>query len=219
VTTPALPVPASPEPDQPHVSKTEPPFDPTSWSGALITMAVLAAVLWVIEGINEGGNYNLQQYGLRPRDLDGLVGIVTAPFLHTGYGGVLADTAPFIGIGWVVLLSGIRPFLLTSAIILVVGGLATWLVAPTGILVGASGLILGWLGYLLGRAYFSRRFVWIMVAVGALFFFGALLGNLLPSVDSQGSWQGHIAGFAAGVLAAWVLHPRSPGVSRREPLS
>jgi membrane associated rhomboid family serine protease len=213
---PAVPVPGSPDPQSPDRARKsrlgDLPFDPTSWAGALITMTALASVLWIVEIVNSAGNYDLAQYGLRPRDVHGLIGVVTMPFLHAGYGHLLANSAPFILIGWVVLLSGVGPFLLSSAIIIVAGGLATWLVAPSvgphGAVVGASSLIIGWLGYLLGRAYFSRRVKWIIVAVLVLVFFGTLLGGLLPSVGSEVSWQGHLSGFAAGVCAAWLMHPR-----------
>jgi len=187
-------------------------FDPTSWRGALITMTGIAGVLWIVEIVNAADSYRLDRFGLRPRDIDGLVGIVTSPFLHASFAHLLANTAPFIFIGWVVLLSGMRPFLLSSVIIIVLGGLMTWLIAPSvgphGGVVGASGLVMGWLGYLLGRAYFSRRVRWIVVAVLVVFFFGTLLGSLLPSVGTDISWQGHVAGFVAGVFAAWLLHPR-----------
>jgi membrane associated rhomboid family serine protease len=73
---------------------------------------------------------------------------------------------------------------------------------------------MGWLGYLLGRAYFSRRIVWIITAVLVVFFFGTLLGGLFPSVGADVSWQAHVAGFAAGVLAAWLMHPRGDQGSR-----
>lgn len=198
-------------------SRTEPPFDPTTWSGALITMAVLAAALWVIQIVNAAMDYRLDTHGLRPRDISGLQGIAFSPFLHSSYGHLLANTGPFILIGWAILLSGVRPFLWVSGIIIVVGGLATWVVAPAGLIVGASGLVMGWLGYLLGRAYFSRRIIWIIVAVAAVFFFTGLLGGLLPSVHSDVSWQGHLAGFAAGILAAWMLHPRRNRTRRRKP--
>jgi membrane associated rhomboid family serine protease len=199
-----------------RVSKSEPPFDPTSWSGAIITMLALAAVLWVVQIVNAATNYRLDRYGLRPRDISGLEGIITSPFLHASYAHLLANTAPFVLIGWVVLLSGVRPFLLSTGIIVVAGGLATWLIAPSGLVVGASGLIMGWLGYLLARAFFSRRIVWIVVAILVVFFFGGLLGGLLPSVNADVSWQGHVAGFAAGVLAGWILHPRARRVPRSE---
>lgn len=188
--------------------RTEARFDPTSWRGALIVMVALGALLWVIEIINAAANYRLDRYGLRPRQLDGLEGIVTSPFLHASFGHLLANTAPFVLIGWVVLLAGVRAFVVTSALIIVVGGLLTWLIAPSGLVVGASGLVMGWLGYLLARAYFSRRITWIIVAIAVVFFFGGLLGGLLPSVNSDVSWQGHVAGFASGIVAGWVLHPR-----------
>ena len=185
---------------------------PMPWRDALLIMIVLCGALWAVEIVDTSGNFHLVQDGLRPRDVDGLVGVVTAPFLHAGFGHLLANSAPFIAIGWVVLLSGVRAFALSSAIIIVAGGLATWLVAPGvgphGSIVGASGLIMGWLGYLLGRAYFARKVLWIITAVLVVFFFGTLFAGLLPSGNRDVSWQGHLAGFAAGILAAWVMHPR-----------
>jgi membrane associated rhomboid family serine protease len=202
---------ARPQPINPNQpSKTEPPFDVTSWSGALIGMLILDAVLWVVQFVNAADSYRLDRFGLRPRDVNGLEGIVTAPFLHTGYGQLLTNSVPFVLIGWVVLLSGIRPFLLSSGLIIAVGGLATWLMAPSGVIVGASGLTMGWMGYLLARAYFSRKLRWIVVAVLVAFFFTGLLGGLLPSAGAHASWQVRLFGFLAGVLAAWVMHPRRP---------
>jgi membrane associated rhomboid family serine protease len=181
-------------------------------------MTALGAVLWIVEIVNAADSYRLDRFGLRPRDIDGLVGIVTMPFLHASFAHLLGNTAPFIFIGWAVLLSGVRPFVVSSGIVILVGGLVTWLIAPSvgphGGVVGASALIMGWLGYLLGRAYFSRRILWIIVAVAVVFFFGTLLGGLFPSVGADVSWQAHVAGFAAGVLAAWLMHPRHDQGSR-----
>ncbi|MGI8760197.1 MAG: rhomboid family intramembrane serine protease [Jatrophihabitantaceae bacterium] len=187
---------------------TEPPFDPTSWSGALIVMCSLGALLWAIQVANAVNGQSFDRFGLRPRQIDGLWGILTAPFLHDGYAHLLSNTAPFVLIGWVLLLSGIRTWLIVTGIVVVLGDLLTWLVAPSGLIVGASALVFGWLGYLIARAYFSRKLWWIVVAVLVLFFFGALLGSLLPSFDSQVSWQSHACGFGAGVVAGALLHPR-----------
>jgi membrane associated rhomboid family serine protease len=121
----------------------------------------------------------------------------------------------------VLLLSGVRVWAFVTAFVVVVGDFATWLVAPPGVIVGASALVFGWMGYLLARAYFSRRIKWIVTAVAVLIFFGTLLGNLLPTLDARVSWQSHVCGFLAGVLVGWLLHPRRPaspgraGVRRR----
>jgi membrane associated rhomboid family serine protease len=185
-------------------------LDPTSWSGAMVMMVALGAVLWIVQFINAGDNYRLDRFGLRPRQVDGLEGIVFSPFLHASYGHLVANSAPFVIIGWVVLIGGIRQFAIASALIILLGGFATWLVAPSGLIVGVSALVMGWLGYLIARAYFSRKLKWIAAAVVVLLFFGTILGNLLPSVDTGISWQGHLCGFLAGVVAGALLHPRRP---------
>ena len=82
-------------------------------------------------------------------------------------------------------------------------------------IVGASGMIFGWLGYLLARAFFTRRLKWIFTAVALLVFFGTLLGSLLPTVDAQVSWQSHACGFGAGIAVGWLLHPRRPANAAR----
>jgi membrane associated rhomboid family serine protease len=198
--------------------RTEPPFRSNSWTVSLIIMVGVAAVLWVIQIVNAANNYTLDhRFALRPRQLDGLWGVVTEPFLHASYGHLFSNTLPLIGIGWVLMLSGLRTWLTVSALVVVLGGLATWLVAPSGLIVGASGLIFGWLGYLIARAYFSRKLTWIFVAVAVLVFFGTLLSGLLPSSDTTVSWQGHLCGFAAGIVAGAVLHPRRAGPRKARP--
>jgi membrane associated rhomboid family serine protease len=199
---------------------TEPAFDPTSWSGALIIMCGVGAVLWIITIVNAANDYSLNRFGLRPRQLDGLWGILTQPFLHASYGHLLSNTVPVVLIGWVLLLSGVRTWLTVTAIVVVLGDGLTWLVAPSGLVVGASAMVFGWLGYLIARAYFSRKLRWIVVAVLVLFFFGTLLGNLMPTFHSNVSWQSHVCGFVAGIVAGAVLHPRRPrGPERARPAS
>jgi len=182
-------------------------------------MGLVAAVLWVIQVLNATHHYSFDRFGVRPRRVDGLWGVLAQPFLHQSYGHLMSNTAPLIAIGWVLMLSGVRSWLTVTGIVVVLGGAATWLVAPSGVIVGASGLVFGWLGYLIARAYFSRRIKWIVVAVVVVFFFGTLLVSLLPSFDSNVSWQSHACGFAAGIVAGAVLHPRRERASKATPKS
>ena len=199
----------------PAAPATEPPFDPTSWSGALIVMLGMAAVLWIVQIVNATQDYGFDRFGIKPREVDGLWGVLTEPFLHASYGHLLSNTVPLIGVGWVLLMSGLRVFLFVTAVVVVIGDAATWLVAPSGLIVGASGMIFGWLGYLVARAYFTRRWKWIFVAAGLLLFFGTLLGSLLPTVDSRVSWQAHVCGLLTGIAVGWLLHPRRPATAAR----
>jgi membrane associated rhomboid family serine protease len=201
--------PGRPHPERGTPGGTEPPFDPTSWTGALVSMVVVAAALWIVQLVNDARGLSFNRFGLRPRHVDGLWGVIAAPVLHDSYGQLLSETVPVVAIGWVLLLSGVRSWLVVTFGVLVVGGLLTWLVGPDRTVLGTGVVVFGWLGYLLARAYFTRNARWIAAAVGLLFFFGVLLGGLLPSVDKHASWQAHVCGFVTGVALAAVLHPRT----------
>ena len=182
------------------------------WLGALLMMVAAVTVLWAVEIVNAVDDYGLDRFGLQPRETDGLWGVLTMPFLHASAGHMLSNTFPFVIIGWVVMLTGLRTWALVTTTIVVLGGLLTWLVAPSNsVIVGASGLVFGWLGYLLARAFFSRKIKWILTAVAVLFFFGTLLFGLFPTLNSNVSWQAHVCGFLAGAAIAFVLHPRGDG--------
>jgi membrane associated rhomboid family serine protease len=183
-------------------------LDPSSWSGALVLMLLFGALLWVVQLVNAHDGYGLNRFGLKPREVDGLWGVVTMPFLHSDYRHLFSNTVPVVAVGWILLLSGARIWLTVSAAVVVVGGFATWLVAPHGVIVGASGLVFGWLGYLLARAWFSRRVKWIFTAVVVLVFFGSFLYGLFPTLHSGVSWPAHLCGFGAGVGVGALLHPR-----------
>jgi membrane associated rhomboid family serine protease len=197
-------------------SRTEPPFNVNSWGGALIVMCVVAAGLWVIQIVNASDSYRLDRFGVKPREAAGLWGVLAMPLLHSSYRHLESNTLPLVLIGWVLLLSGLRVWAIVTAAVVVFGGLLTWLVGPGHtVIVGASGMVFGWLGYLLARAYFSRRVRWIVVAVLVLVFFGTLLFGLFPHLNSDVSWQAHVCGFAAGVGVGALLHPRG-AVTRLE---
>ena len=171
-------------------------------------------VMWLLELVDTfllGGA--LDFYGIRPRSVSALPNILAAPFLHGGLEHLAANTIPLAVLGWLVLVRAIRTFVIVTIVVIVLGGLGVWLfAAPNSIHIGASGLIFGYLGYLLLRGYFERSFLSILIAlVVALVYGGALLG-VLPG--QQGiSWEGHLFGFLGGALAAWMLAPRrvNPG--------
>lgn len=186
---------------------------PIGWGQALAAMAVLTGVLWVAEIVNVLLDYRLNRFGLEPRDVGGLWGILTMPFLHANAYHLLANTGPFLLIGWVVLLGGWRTFTLISLLCIGVGGALTWLIGPSDtVIVGVSGLVFGWLGYICARAIFSRRITWILSAIVVLILFGSMFFSLIPEATSSGigrvSWQAHLAGVIAGLFAGWLLHPR-----------
>ena len=172
--------------------------------GFRIVLAMVA-VMWVAELIDTAADHRLDQYGIEPRDEDGLVGIVAAPFLHAGFGHLIANTVPLLPMGLAIAFGGARRVLAVTATVVIISGLGTWLVAPaTTLHIGASGLVFGYATYLLSRGFFDRDALELAIgfAVAALWG-GALLGGLLP--EDGISWQGHLFGAVGGVVAARLL--------------
>ena len=165
--------------------------------------------MWAEEVADLVGQFHLDRYGIEPRDLDGLIGIVTAPFLHAGFGHLISNTLPFLVLGFLVALGGALRLIVVTVIVAVVGGLGTWLFAPPdSIHIGASGVVFGYAGYLLSRGFFTRRIRdFVLAAVILAIWGGALLTSLMPAAGI--SWQGHLFG-ALGGLAAGRLLARPP---------
>ena len=169
----------------------------------------MAVLMWVGEVVDLVGGLGLDRYGIAPRDPEGLIGIVIAPFLHAGLGHVAANTVPFLALGFLIALAGAMRVVLVTVIVALVGGLGTWLLAPASSLhVGASGIVFGYAGYLLSRGFFSRRLRdFALAAIIGLLWGGALLGGLLPAAGI--SWQGHLFGGIGGVVAGRLLAGRN----------
>ena len=187
---------------------------------ALLLVVGLVAVMWVVEVVDQVLGGRLDRYGIEPHDADGLAGIISAPFLHAGFGHLIGNTIPFLILGAAIALSGLRTVVLVVAIVAVVGGLGTWLVAPSGTdHIGASGLVFGFATYLIARGIFSRRLPHLAVGVIVAALYGTTL--VFGVVPEDGiSWQGHLFGAIGGVLAARYVDRRQPagGASQREAL-
>jgi membrane associated rhomboid family serine protease len=176
---------------------------------ALLFMLFLLAGLWFLEILDQLSGNQLDQLGIHAREVDGMPEIFSAPFLHAGWDHLISNSLPFLVLGFLVLLSGLARWLISSLIIIVVSGMSAWFLTPANtIILGASGLIFGWLTYLLARGIWSRRPAQVAVAVVVLLVYGGLIWGVLPSAAGI-SWQAHLGGAVGGVLAAWLLHRRA----------
>lgn len=151
----------------------------------------------------------LNRFGIMPRSLVGLRGILLAPFLHGGFGHLMANTVPFLFLGWLVMLQRTQDFWWVTLYSAVVGGCGVWLFGqPRSIHIGASILVFGYLGFLLFRGYFQRDSTSISIAVLAGALYGGMIFGTLP-IQTGVSWEGHLFGFIGGALAARWLSRRS----------
>jgi membrane associated rhomboid family serine protease len=182
-----------------------PPVQRSPRISAIQILLALVALMWALEIVDVALDNRLDAYGIEPRDVDGLDGIVAAPFLHVGFGHLLGNTIPFVVMGLVIAFEGPLRLLGVTAIAALVSGVGTWLVAPADTIhLGASGVVFGYATYLITRGLFNRRFLELAIGVAvAVVWGGALLAGLEPREGI--SWQGHLFGAIGGVIAARVL--------------
>jgi membrane associated rhomboid family serine protease len=199
MTSPASAAPTSTASRRPRLSA-----DDRQRVRGLVLVGGMAALMWLVEVVDLVAG-DLDSAGIRPRDPDGLPGVVLAPFLHGGFGHLLGNTVPFLVLGAAIALSGLARIAVVAAIVAVVGGLGTWLVAPAGTVhIGASGLVFGFAAYLVARGAFSRRALHLGVGLLVLAVYGTTLAfGFVPTPGV--SWQGHLFGAVGGVVAARVV--------------
>jgi len=172
----------------------------------LVVVGVMLAVMWGGEIIDLLPGTPFNGWGIRPRSTRGLLGIVFAPFLHVGFAHLISNTIPFAVLGGLIALGGARQFVAVTVAVGVVSGLGVWVLgASRSVHLGASGLVFGYITYLVSRGLFARRVLWILGgAVVAVIYGGSLLLGLIP--NGRMSWQGHLFGAIGGVVAAYLLH-------------
>jgi membrane associated rhomboid family serine protease len=181
----------------------------------LVLVAAMVAVMWVVEAIDRIDGGSLESHGIEPKDVDGLPGIFAAPFLHAGWGHLIGNTIPFAILGATIAIGGLVRVAAVTAIVALGGGLGTWLIAPSGTdHIGASGVVFGFATYLIARGLFSRNLMHLAIGLGVVAIYGTTLLTSLAPRDGI-SWQGHLCGGIAGVIAARVLDRRGPADDRR----
>ncbi|MCC6129016.1 MAG: rhomboid family intramembrane serine protease [Acidobacteria bacterium] len=182
---------------------------PGKLTDSLKVTGTLVAIFWIVEIVDallfRG---RLDMFGIRPRRLDGLMGIVLAPFLHGGFYHLIANTMPFLILGTLIHWRRPKDYVPVTVLSALIGGLGAWLLgAPGSVHVGVSGVIFGYFGFLVARAYFERSFASILLAVLVIFLYGGIIWGVRP-FQTGISWQGHLFGLLGGVFAASLYRKR-----------
>jgi membrane associated rhomboid family serine protease len=182
---------------------------------ALFVMVGFLALLWVIQLANAADHYHLtQDYGIKPRDLGSLPYILTAPFLHVSWTHIESNSGPLFIFGFLAAYRGVARFLGLTAMVILVSGLAAWFTGSPGTVgVGASGVVFGYLGYILVRGFFDRHAIDIMIGAVMALCFAYQFTVLLPHAGI--GWQAHIGGLVAGVFGGWAFRDRRTGAAKR----
>jgi membrane associated rhomboid family serine protease len=168
----------------------------------VLILGTLVGLMWGLELLDTFVfQHGLDTLGILPRQPIGLRGILFSPFLHANFTHLTANTVPFVILGWLIMAQSVANFVTVSVICALLGGLGTWLFGANGLHIGASGVIFGYLGFLLARYYFDRRLSSGIIALFVGCTYGSVLWGVLPSIPGI-SWEGHLFGFLSGIVAA-----------------
>ena len=176
---------------------------------ALFVMVGFLVILWIVQLVNVADSYHLvNALGIRPRSASSLPDILAAPFVHLSWTHIEANSGPLFIFGFLAAYRGVVRFLGLTLLVVLTSGLAAWLTAPsdaTG--VGASGVVFGYLGYILVRGLFDRHVIDLIIGAAMALCFAYQFTVLLPKAGI--GWQDHIGGLVGGVLGGWVFRDRS----------
>ncbi len=174
-------------------------------------LAAIVVLMWIVEVINSLDGQHLDGDGIHARDPERLWGVLTSPFVHASFAHLISNTIPLVFMGLIIAMRGAGRVALVTLIVVVVGGVGTWLIAPAHTsTIGASGLVFGYAAYLLTRGLFDRSLLELLTGVVvAVIWGGALLSSLIPHYGI--SWQAHACGAIGGVVAAWLLSDQRAG--------
>ena len=174
-----------------------------------VVLGGMLGVFWVVFVVNTLLGGSLLVLGVIPRTTIGLRGILFAPFLHVSLNHIVANSIPFLILGWMVMLRDQRHFIPVTVAGMIGSGLAAWLLgAPGSVHVGASGVIFGYLGFLMLTGWYTRSVSSILLSVVVTLMWGGLVLGMMPGTPGI-SWQEHIGGFLGGVFAARGLRAKS----------
>ncbi|AUS78123.1 rhomboid family intramembrane serine protease [Actinoalloteichus sp. AHMU CJ021] len=192
----------------PVVSSPRPPAKrvlPPNPRQAAVVVGAFVALLYVVQLVNSLTGGGLVRHGILPLSLAGLDGVLWAPLLHGSWPHLLGNTVPVLVLAFLAMSGGFGQFAAVTGVIWLVGGLGTWVTGGVGTAhVGASGLIFGWLAFLLVRGILNRALGQVLVSLVLFFVWGGMLWGVLPTTPGI-SWQGHLFGAIGGLLAAWFV--------------
>lgn len=178
---------------------------------SLIFPVFLVILIWIIYLFGWGLNLDLYQYGVFPRRIKGLWGILTMPLIHADLKHIMANTIPFFVLTW-----GLFYFYRQIAyrvffLCYLTTGALVWLAAlSSGYHVGASGLIYAFASFLFFSGIFRSYYRLIAISLVVVFLYGGLFWGIFPTLRSNISWEGHLFGAISGFIYAKVFRFAGP---------
>ena len=174
----------------------------------LAILGIFIGAMWLVRLVDWlVGAKRSAFFGVIPRTSDGLAGIAAAPFVHGDWEHLVANSIPLVIMGLIILIGGANQFLVVTFVVMLVSGLGMWLFGAPGTQhIGASGIVFGFMSFLLFRSVFDKRLWSFVTTLFVAVAYGGAIGMAVIPEDGV-SWVGHMFGFAGGIAAAYLLRP------------
>jgi len=186
--------------------------DKDSFKFSTITLAIplyFVLLMWIVFWLETKFGYNFAKYGLRPRSLTGLRGLVLSPFIHGDFKHLFNNSAPL----FVLLITLFYFYRKVAFKVLFYGtlllGFITWLIGRDSLHIGASGIVYLLFGFTLFSGIFKKHYRLTAVSFMVIFLYGSMIWYIFP-MDEKISWEGHLSGLLTGLLFAIIYRKVGP---------
>ena len=181
--------------------------------GSLVIPLIIVALMWLVKVFEVSTGGSLSRWGLVPHSVNGLIGILTLPFLHSNWEHLLSNTVPILVLGTA--LYYCYPTLANRVMLItyLASGLITWCIGhPQSMHIGASALVYGLNLFLIVSGFIRGNRMLIIVSLIMVFLYGSFIWGMIPSlaIPQNISWEGHLSGALIGVLLAIFLRKEGP---------
>jgi len=171
---------------------------------SFIFALMIVAAMWAVFIVNAVVPIDFNQFGIIPRRVEGIKGILFAPFLHGGMAHIVSNTVPMLMLTTVLFFFyrniALRVLLLSA----IMGGILVWIFGRTAFHIGASGVIFSLVGFLIASGIFRKRIKALLIAIAIFFFYGGIVWGILPTQPGV-SWESHMFGFLSGIGLAYIF--------------
>jgi len=164
----------------------------------------VVALMWLVKIIEVVKGTKFTRWGIFPRDWDGFIGIITAPFIHSDWQHLMSNSLPMFMLLGIVMVFYKRVAIPSTLIITVITGFTVWLFARESYHVGASGIVYGLVSFLAWTGIFRRNLKSIILALVILFMYGGYFHGIVPTKEGV-SWESHLFGGMAGIFTAFLF--------------
>lgn len=161
-------------------------------------------IMWIIKGIELLFDLNFYTFGIYPRSIDGLGGVITSPFLHGDFQHLMANTLPMLILSTLLFFFYGKKSIPVFIFLWLTSGIFTWLIGRSSWHIGASSLIYAMASFLIFGGFLSKNYKLILISIFVIIAYSGLIFGIFPT-SGRISWEGHLSGALSGLLWAYMF--------------